>query len=114
MLDILIIILISIVLGVLVVFFSVPSLSIAFIKSRRTEYPISFKTLFWMYLKRQNLNKMVEANNIIHLNDLQISLKEVERFSLLGGSVDYLLDEALKYKQNNKEFIFEDFLKSNS
>ena len=67
-----------------------------------------------MYLRRLNLNKMVEANNIIQLNNLKLSLNDVERFYLLGGNVDQLLNEALKFKQNHMEFIFEDYLKSNS
>ncbi len=114
MLEILIIILIAFVLLVIIIVFSAPSLSFAFIKSRQTQYPLPLKKLFILYLKKANLNKMIEVNNVIQLHNLQLSINEVEHFSFLGGNIDQLLDEALKFKQNHKEFIFEDFLKSST
>ena len=114
MLDVLIIILIAIVILVLLIVFSAPSLSIAFIKSRQTEYPIPFKILFTLYLRKMNLNKMIEVNNLIHLHNLQLSLNDIEHFWRLGGDVNQLLDEALRYKQNHMDFIFDNYLKSNS
>jgi uncharacterized protein YqfA (UPF0365 family) len=66
-----------------------------------------------MYLRKQNLNKMVEVNNIIQLNNLELSLNDVEHIYLLGGNIDQLLDEALKCKHNYKEFIFSNYLKAN-
>jgi len=111
--DILLILFIVFVLAVLVPFFSAPSLFIAFIKSIQTQYPLSFKKLFMMYLRKENLNKMIEVNNVIRLHNLQLSLNEVEHFYHLGGNVDRLLDEAIKHKQNHMEFIFKNYLKSN-
>jgi uncharacterized protein YqfA (UPF0365 family) len=66
-----------------------------------------------MYLRKQNLNKLIDVNNTIHKYSLQLTLSEAEGYYLRGGNLDELLTKAKEHKDKNINFSFTNFLKEN-
>ena len=85
----------------------------AWLKSLKTDHPLSFTNIFGMSLRKQDLNKMMDVNNTIHKYSLQLTLREAEEYYLRGGNLDELLIKAKEHKDKKINFSFSNILKGN-
>lgn len=96
---------------ILLVIFSIQfrKVFIAWFKSRSNPFPLSLTQLFGLFLRKQDLNIIVDSYNKIKMNNLDITILQLEIFLLMGGRANDLLDEAQNAKNEYRTFDFEKF-----
>ena len=82
---------------------------ITWVKSRSNYSRLSLSQLFGMHFRKLDLNVMVNAYNDIQVNNLDLTLNQLEGFLLSGGKANDILQQAKNTKNDSKPFNFEEY-----
>jgi hypothetical protein len=82
---------------------------ISWFKSRSNPYSLSLGQLFGLFLRKQDLKVIVDSYNNIKMNDLNITLQQLEIFLIMGGRANDLLTEAQNAKNEYKTFNYQEY-----